>query len=153
MCNVVLAVTVEMNRSLAWQLSVLVKISVTLWSCVVIVSGLAHAVPAAAKATKAASMNATMMRLTTPLLSSVFLSFRSEVSRDVSGRRRKTHTPTTIPSSPCLFREIEGSRLHHWLPTPLGAHLLCTTRFRASACCWEVAYQDCKVWHITQTAY
>src|SRR5215212_10493616 len=92
MCNVVLAVTVEMNRSLAWQLSVLVKISVTLWSCVVIVSGLAHAVPAAAKATKAASMNATMMRLTTPLLSAVFLSFRSEVSRDVSGRRRKTHT-------------------------------------------------------------
>src|SRR5215207_2642939 len=123
MCNVVLAVTVTMDRSLGWQCSVLVKVSVTL-SCVVIVSGLAHAVPAAAKATKAASMNATMMRLTTPLLSSVFLSFRSEVSRDVSGRRRKTHTPTTIPSSPCLFREIEGSRLHYWLPTPLGAHLL-----------------------------
>src|SRR5829696_9423737 len=31
---------------------------------------------------------------------------------------------------------------------------LCGTRFWASACsCGEVAYQDCGVWHITQTAY
>src|SRR5215203_159961 len=124
MCDVACAVTVTMDGSLGWQCSVSVKVSVTL-SCVVIVMGVrAEAAPAAAKATKAASMNTTVMRLTTHLLSSVFLSFRSEVSRDVSGRRSKTHTPITIPSSPCMCREIASSRLHHWLPTPLGAHLL-----------------------------
>ena len=46
-----------------------------------------------------------------------------------------------------------GSRLHHWLPTPLGAHLLCGTRFLASACSWEAPYQNCAFWHIAQTAY
>jgi hypothetical protein len=59
----------------------------------------------------------------------------------------------TIPSSPYLCGEIEGSRLHHWLPTPLGAHLLCGTRFLASACSWEAPYQNCAFWHIAQTAY
>src|SRR5215218_9727085 len=70
MWNVACAVTVTMDRSLGWQCSVPVKVSVTL-SCVVIVMGVrAEAAPAAAKATKAASMNATMMRLITHLLSS-----------------------------------------------------------------------------------
>src|SRR5215208_1643433 len=97
MCNVDLAVTVTMDRSLGWQLSVPVKVSVTL-TCVVIVIGLAHAVPAAAKATKAASLNATMRRLTTPLLSYFFRLFRTEVSRDVSGRRGKPHNDhTSLP--------------------------------------------------------
>src|SRR5215203_941153 len=45
--------------------------------------GLAHAVPAAAKATKAASMNVTMMRLTTHLLSST----------EVNKGERKGRTP------------------------------------------------------------
>ena len=40
-----------------------------------------------------------------------------------------------IPSSPrSLFREIEGSRLHYWLPTPLQVPTFCGTRFWASAC-------------------
>src|SRR5215207_8416596 len=82
MCNVACAVTVTMDRSLGWQGSVPVKVSVTL-SCVVIVMGLAHAVPAAAKATKAASMNVTMMRLTTHLLSST----------EVNKGERKGRTP------------------------------------------------------------
>src|SRR5215217_2534776 len=48
--------------------------------------------------------------------------------------------------------EVRYSRLHHWLPTPLGA-TFCGTRFCASACSWEAAYQDCEVWHIPQTSY
>src|SRR5215216_124917 len=59
MCNVACAVTVEMEGSLGWQCSVLVKVSVTL-SCVVIVIGLAHAVPTAAKAKAKAAANASV---------------------------------------------------------------------------------------------
>ena len=61
-------------------------------------------------------------------------------------------TPITTPSFPYLSREIEGSRLHYWLPTSL-VPTFCGTRFWASTCSWEAAYQDYEFWHIPQTAY
>jgi hypothetical protein len=51
----------------------------------------------------------------------------------VSGERRKC-TPITTPSSPTLW-EIDGSRLHHWLPRPSWVPNFRRAEFKASTLC------------------
>src|SRR5215203_5568773 len=83
----------------------------------------ASANPLATNKVKAITATTNIARLI--IYPSSFLRVRPLEEVGTSCRRRKTHTDHDDPFLPLsLCGEIEGSRVHHWLPTPLGAHLL-----------------------------
>src|SRR5215217_565816 len=121
MCNVAFAVTVTMDRSLGWQCSVPVKVSVTL-SCVVIVMGVrAEAAPAAANGKAAANASAQ---------STIFLRCKA--------RSMRLSFPFVCALSLCAQSTIreEGSQSH-------GSRVLFWSGNCVVASPYEAAYFEC----------
>jgi hypothetical protein len=81
----------------------------------------ANAAPLVTNTVRAVAATNTMMRLIVNP-SSIFVCDRLGKEVDASGMRRNTHADQD-PFLPLHLRDIEDSRLHHWLPASPGAHV------------------------------